>query len=179
MDFIGTLTCPEHLSLSWSELGYLPESIGNLKRLHTLNIEHCMELNYLPESIRDATGLKSLLMEGCSGKLIDQASSLLHCSLTLPLFKVCADDVSTHSNLHLLEGENIDKLCIVSLENVRSVEEAERLKMSTKHNLLSLKLAWTQGADRLLEDKDLLEQLVPPFESEGLDYKRLWQSDLS
>ncbi|KAF8665845.1 hypothetical protein HU200_053924 [Digitaria exilis] len=168
VDFIGTLTCLEHMNLSYSKFKYLPESIGNLKRLHTLDLERCTELKMLPESIRDATGLKSLQMGGCSHELIDQANSLLPYSLTLPLFRVSADDVSARSNLHLLESENVAELHIVSLENVRSVEEAETLKLLTKRNLLCLKLAWTQGVDRLVEDKDLLGQLVPPLGLEDL-----------
>ena len=104
------------------------------------------------------------MLDGCSDELIDQAHSLLHYSLTLPLFKVRAgDDVSAHSNLHLLEGENVGELNIVSLENVRFLEEARRLKLWAKHNLLTLKLSWTSGAERHLEDKDLLGQLVPPM----------------
>jgi hypothetical protein len=79
--------------------------------------------------------------------LVDQASSQLHYSVSLPLFKVQSDDVNGHSNLHLLEGENVRKLHIVSLENVRFVEEAERLKLSTKHNLLILTLGWTAVAN--------------------------------
>jgi hypothetical protein len=95
---------------------YLPESIGDLKRLRTLVLEHNGSgLKYLPESIAQATGLKSVLVEGCSDELIDQANSLLGL-LTLPLFKVRAgDDVSAQSNLHLLEGENPHELDIYSL----------------------------------------------------------------
>jgi len=119
---------------------------------------------YLPKSICGASGLKSVLLNGCSDELMDQAHSLLHYSLTLPLFKVRAgDDVSAYSNLHLLEGENVGELNIVSLENVRFLEEARRLKLWTKQNLLTLKLSWTSGAERHLEDKDLLGQLVPPM----------------
>jgi len=66
-----------------------------------------MLLKSIPESTGGATGLKSILLDGCSDELMDQAHSLLHCSLTLPLFKVRADNVSAHSNLHLLEGENV------------------------------------------------------------------------
>ncbi|CAN6373666.1 unnamed protein product [Urochloa humidicola] len=163
LDFIGTLTNLEHLDLSRDVLQYLPESIGNCKRLHTLNLKYCRVLKSLPATIGDATGLKSVLLEGCSPELIDQASSLLHHSLTLPLFKVCADDTSAHSNLHLLEGENVGDLHIVCLENVRFLEEVRTLKLLTKQNLLRLTLTWTLSADQLLEDKELLGQLVPPM----------------
>jgi Leucine-rich repeat (LRR) protein len=168
LDFIGTLTNLEHLDLSRNELKYVPESIGNLKKLHTLNVKHCNELKSLPESIGGATGLKSVLLDGCSHELLDKASSLLHYSLSLPLFMVRADGVSGHSNLHLLEGENVGELQIVSLENVRSLEEARRLNLLTKQNLRSLKLVWTSGAVRLLEDIDLLGQLVPPMSLKNL-----------
>ena len=114
------------------------EGIGNLKRLHTLDLQYCRGLRSLPESIGGATGLKSVLLDGCSHKLIDQAHSLLHYSLTLPLFKVHGDDVSAHSNLHLLEGENVAELHIVFLGNVRFLEEAQRLKLLTKHSVTNM-----------------------------------------
>uniref|UniRef100_K3ZGY5 NB-ARC domain-containing protein n=1 Tax=Setaria italica TaxID=4555 RepID=K3ZGY5_SETIT len=168
LNFIGTLTNLEYLDLSLNRFEYLPESIGNLKRLHTFNLENCRMLKSLPESICCATGLKSVLLDGCQQKLMDQASSLLDYSLTLPLFKVRADDVSVHSNLHVLEGENVGELHIVSLENVKLLEEAQRLNLLTMQNLLTLKLVWTLDADRHLEDKHLLGQLVPPMSLKDL-----------
>jgi len=95
---------------------------------------------------------------------MDQASSLLHYSLTLPLIKVRAYDISGHSNLHQLQSESdIGELNIVSLENVRFLEEAQRIKLSAKQNLVKLTLSWTMDAHRLIEDKDLLGELVAPM----------------
>ncbi|XP_034568662.1 uncharacterized protein [Setaria viridis] len=192
LNFVATLTNLEHLDLrdngfehlpegignlkrlrtlnlkSCGLLKSLPESIGNLKRLHTLDLNNCIVLESLPESIGCATGLKSVLLNGCPHKLIDQAGSLLHYSLTLPLFKVHADDVSAHSNLHVLEGENVGELHIVCLENVRLLEEAQRLNLLTKQNLLTLRLIWTLDASRHLEDKHLLGQLLPPMSLKDL-----------
>ncbi|CAD6253009.1 unnamed protein product [Miscanthus lutarioriparius] len=161
---IGGLTNLEHLDLSYNyNIACLPESIGNLKRLHTLDLTECSFLKSLPESLGTLGGLKSLLLDGCSDKLIDQASSVVNYSPMLPIFWVCADEVNGCSNLHLLEGVHVSVLRIHSLENVRSLEEANKVKLSDKHNLSELTLAWsTKRAVQTLEDKDLLEQLAPP-----------------
>jgi Leucine-rich repeat (LRR) protein len=73
--FIGTLTNLQKLNLSGNWFEHLPESIGNLKRLHTLNLTCSSKLKSLPNSIGGATGLKSVLLDGCSQELVDQASS--------------------------------------------------------------------------------------------------------
>ncbi|CAD6255978.1 unnamed protein product [Miscanthus lutarioriparius] len=179
LDWIGGLTNLEHLNLSYNfGLACLPESIGNLKRLHTLDLTSCSKLESLPESI-GALGLKSLVLDRCSYYLINQASSLVHFSQTLPDFTVRADDVNGCSNLHMLEGINVSELRIRHLGNVRSLEEASKVKLLDleeaskvklldKHNLLELTLSWTvSGLSGLLfrprlEDKDLLGQLLPP-----------------
>ncbi|KAL6842299.1 hypothetical protein ACP4OV_027947 [Aristida adscensionis] len=170
LDFIGALTSLEHLDLSSnSTIAYLPESVGNLKRLHTLDLSYCTTLKSLPKSLGAIT-LRYILMEGCSYKLVDQAKSLLHNSLVLPRFNVRTDDVSAGSNLQKLKGLDTSELKILSLENVRSLDEAYSVKLLDKQSLSGLKLAWTLGTDRFLEDKDLLGQLVPP---RGLKYLTL------
>jgi hypothetical protein len=162
-DFIGTLTNLEHLDLSCNlNLSCLPESIGNLRRLQTLDLSHCYQLRYLPECV-GTLGLKSLVLDGCSDELVGQSSSLVNYLQTLPVFMVRADEVHGCSNLHLLEGVHVSELIIRSLENVMSLEEASKLKLSGKYNLYKLTLAWSvERAVQSLEDKDLLEQLVPP-----------------
>ncbi|WVZ59887.1 hypothetical protein U9M48_009976 [Paspalum notatum var. saurae] len=161
VDFKSTLTNLEHLDLSWNCSFQLTESIGNLKSLHTLNLSGCKDLESLPKSIGKIK-LRSLLMDWCPDKLVAQAQSLTHDSITLPLFNIRNDNASGCSNLPLLKDEDVDELDIRYLEKVRSLEEACKAEMSKKRNLLKLSLTWTSGADRLLEDRDLLEAIVPP-----------------
>ncbi|WVZ50134.1 hypothetical protein U9M48_001420 [Paspalum notatum var. saurae] len=119
VDFIGNLTNLEALDLSYNvDLACLPESIGNLKGLRMLDLTYCLDIQSLPDSI-GVLGLKSLQLEGCLPKLMDQASSLVHYSQTLPIFKVLADDVSGCRKLHLLEdAHDVSVLRILCLENV-------------------------------------------------------------
>ncbi|CAD6255971.1 unnamed protein product [Miscanthus lutarioriparius] len=106
---IRGLTNLQHLDLSYNyNIASLPESFGNLKRLHTLDFTECSGLKSLPKSI-GTLGLKTLLLDGCSDELLDQASSLVNYSQTLPLFKVRADEFNGCSNLPLLEGAMSDK----------------------------------------------------------------------
>ncbi|WVZ50155.1 hypothetical protein U9M48_001438, partial [Paspalum notatum var. saurae] len=166
VDFIGTLTNLEDLNLSYnSYLACLPENIGNLKRLQTLDLRWCRKLESLPDSI-GTLGLKSLHQEGVLDELMDQATSLVHYSRTLPIFNVLTDDVSGCRKLQLLEGaHHISELRILSLENARKHVKS---KLADKHNLSRLTLSWTTCLYRHLKDKDLLEQLVPPRALEHL-----------
>jgi Leucine-rich repeat (LRR) protein len=168
---IGNLTNLHTLDLKrcW-DLKSLPECIGNLKNLHTLDLSGCSKLRSLRDSIGEITVLKSILIEGCSNELIDQVNSKLHCSLALPNFWVRVDVVSGCSNLPLLESINVGELRILCLENVRSMEEACKVKLLDKDKLSDLTLAWSDldVADRFVDDEDLLRQLEPPRGLESL-----------
>ncbi|GJN03569.1 hypothetical protein PR202_ga21025 [Eleusine coracana subsp. coracana] len=156
VDFIGTLTNLEQLNLSYNRmLKYLPETICNLKKLHTLDVSYCTELKSLPNSI-DASTIKSLLVDGCSDQLMDQVNSRFsNYSLTLPLFKVSVDDVSGCSNLHQLEDVDASELTIRCLENVRFLETAQRVnnlpplgQLPNLEILFLERLPWVRVIDR-------------------------------
>ncbi|WVZ50163.1 hypothetical protein U9M48_001444 [Paspalum notatum var. saurae] len=106
---LSGLTALQHLDMSW------------------IRIRCCRKLESLPDSI-GTLGLESLHQEGVLDELMDQATSLVHYSRTLPVFKVLTDDVSGCRKLQLLEGaHHISELRILSLENARHLPNCSNL----------------------------------------------------
>jgi hypothetical protein len=51
---------------------------------------------------------------------------------------------------------------ISRLENVKSVQEAQSIKLAGKDRMLKLELNWTKEVERSVDDMELLGELVPP-----------------
>lgn len=153
----------EHLVLSYNDgITSLPESFCNLRKLHTLDLSYCQQLQKIPESMGRIDSLKALYLYGCDalvGKPVPHPSTSF---VSLPRFEVRVGDGESSSNLVCLKDTNPPELEIVGLENVKSAEEVQGIKLMEKNNLLILKLSWTEGAERFVDDKVLLEKLVPP-----------------
>ena len=75
---------------------------------------------------------------------------------------VRAGNDGSSSNLVPLKSTDSFELEITELENVKSAGEAHSIKLMEKQSIRELKLEWTQGVDRFVDDKMLLEKLVPP-----------------
>jgi Leucine-rich repeat (LRR) protein len=92
-------------------------------------------------------------------KCVDNISFSYYGS-TMRCFYVYAGDSS--SNIYLLEHESSPELEILRLENVKSLEEARSINLSEKQTIKELSLSWTVGANRSVDDMELLTALVPP-----------------
>ncbi|KAM0859274.1 hypothetical protein ACQ4PT_047305 [Festuca glaucescens] len=68
----------------------------------------------------------------------------------------------TSSNIHMLEHASGAELKVWRLENVKSPGEARSINLSEKQAILELRLWWTSGANRSVDDMELLTELVPP-----------------
>uniref|UniRef100_A0ACD5X2Z4 Uncharacterized protein n=1 Tax=Avena sativa TaxID=4498 RepID=A0ACD5X2Z4_AVESA len=158
LDSISTLSNLEHLDLSENEyLKGIPESMGNLRKLHTLDLLGCSQLKKLPDSM---VSLKVLIVEDWV-TLDGYVLSMLNIA-SLPHFVVHASSHKCSSNIIRLQHTNPVELTIDRLENVKSAEEAQSIKLIEKQKIKELKFQWTVAAGRFVDDKEVLEKLVPP-----------------
>ncbi|CAN6304428.1 unnamed protein product [Urochloa humidicola] len=159
------LSSLEYLNLSTCPVSVLPESLGNLKMLRTLNISYCISLRKLPQSVLKLPNLESLVVRGCFPRIEEQIkeSSLSNGLLSLPKIFVCAMPGGMSSNIVQLEGVNPAELEIKFLENVTSLEEAKKVNLASKSRLSKLFLSWTGSVnDHLVDDEFLLRELLAP-----------------
>ncbi|KAM0866949.1 hypothetical protein ACQ4PT_042310 [Festuca glaucescens] len=156
----SNLSNMEHLDLSQNNMRSIPESICNLRKLHTLNLAKCVHLKEIPGSIGTMDSLKFVDINGCW--IISKAPQLGSSALSLPHFGVQPGDGHSSSNLVLLQYMDPMVLKLSKLENVKSVEEAQRINLTGKKILEDLKLEWTPNAERFVDHKILMENLVPP-----------------
>uniref|UniRef100_A0A453DL35 Ig-like domain-containing protein n=1 Tax=Aegilops tauschii subsp. strangulata TaxID=200361 RepID=A0A453DL35_AEGTS len=169
MDRISALSNLEHLDLSWNDyIISLPESFCNLRKLHTLDLSYCKYIKKIPENMGRNDSLKTLYLKGCHRLREEPVPHPSTSFVSLPRFQVRVGDGESSSNLVCLKDTNPQRLEIVWLENVKSAEEAQSIKLMEKNKLQALELSWTVGAERFVDDKVLLEKLVPPKSLHGL-----------
>ncbi|KAM0884043.1 hypothetical protein ACQ4PT_031273 [Festuca glaucescens] len=173
-------------------IGGLPDAIVNLTELRYLRLSNCLQyifdnsrdhtgsfvdrictlpnMNHLdlsknryPLIIPDSASLLAkLVLNECYQiiSLPECVDNTNYSSARAQYFSVYAGDTS--SNIYLLEHASPAKLNISQLENVKSPEEACSINLSEKQTILELVLLWTHGANRSVDDMDLLTELVPP-----------------
>uniref|UniRef100_A0ACD5TCZ5 Uncharacterized protein n=1 Tax=Avena sativa TaxID=4498 RepID=A0ACD5TCZ5_AVESA len=150
----------EHLNLSGNWFIYsIPESLCSMRKLHTLDLSNCINLGELPSSIGTIESLKYLYLNGCPISKVPQLGSS---AISLPHLVVQPGNSDSSSNLIQLQQVDPVVLQISKLENVKSVGEAQHIKLMEKKSLYDLKLEWTGDAERFVDDKMLLEKLEPP-----------------
>ncbi|XP_047065630.1 putative disease resistance protein RGA3 [Lolium rigidum] len=157
-DSISILSNLEHLVLSGSYVS-IPESMGNLRKLHTLDLLDCVNLKKLPGSMVNMVSLKVLI--GVSRATLDRSLLSQLNVASLPHFMVHASSDKCSSNIVLLQPTNPNELTIDKLENVKSSVEAQSIKLIDKQNIKELTFQWTSAASRFVDDKEVLEKLVP------------------
>ncbi|XBI98021.1 hypothetical protein VPH35_018293 [Triticum aestivum] len=158
-DCLRGLSSLEHLDLSHNTFLFdLPESLGDLNRLHTLDLSGCIRIKKVGEtkSLKVITDLSK-----CRG--------LESCQL---MVRVEEGAYGSTSNLAQLEVVDCKELEISCLERLKSLEEARRITLVQKQKVERLKLCWTVGAPGgsiKVEENALLGELVPPHSLQCLE----------
>ncbi|VAH23806.1 unnamed protein product [Triticum turgidum subsp. durum] len=162
----------EHLDLSDnSAINLIPVSLYRLKKLHTLDLSGCVYLKKIEESKHTISSLKFLYLRGCVNLDIDRIPQLGGSTVSLPRFGVRVATDESSSNLVLLQPTDPIELHITELENAKSAGEAHSIKLMEKRSLQDLELVWTPDVKRFMDDKILLEELVPPCTLKKLEIR--------
>ncbi|XP_024039285.1 putative disease resistance protein RGA1 [Citrus clementina] len=158
-----------HLGLNF-EGERLPETLCELYNLQKLDIRGCENLRELPAGIGKLMNMRSLLNgETYSLKYMPIGISKLTSLRTLDKFVVGGGvDGSNTCRLESLKNLQLLRECgIEGLGNVSHLDEAERLQLYNKKNLLRLRLVFggvvdgeaEEGRRKNKKDKQLLEAL--------------------
>ncbi|KAF8715365.1 hypothetical protein HU200_027001 [Digitaria exilis] len=145
LERIFTLTNLEYLNLGDNDMELIPETLGNLRKLHTLDLSYCRFLQRLPASIPDS--LKFLYTMECP--MLDRCTPPQYGSISRIPFQ--------------LTYENSAHLKISRLEKAMSAQVARTIKLVEKTDIIQLKLEWTRGAKRFVDDAEILRELEPPY----------------
>uniref|UniRef100_A0A0E0MDT0 Uncharacterized protein n=1 Tax=Oryza punctata TaxID=4537 RepID=A0A0E0MDT0_ORYPU len=169
---VCSLSNLEELDLSHNYcIRTLPESIGDLRKLHTLTLRRCPFLYQLPRVMGEMESLKHLNISECNRLDMSTVPKSDGNLTLLPQFAVQTCNGESNSNLVMLQKLDITtELEISKLENVINVEEAQRVRLKEKKTISELTLCWTRDVRRSVEDRDLLRELEPP--------RDLWKFEL-
>ncbi|XP_010931585.1 putative disease resistance protein RGA3 [Elaeis guineensis] len=172
-DSIGNLKQLRYLGLPGSEIKTLPSSICKLYNLQALVLKDCNSLRELPEGVTNLINLRHLQAHTRLLSDITGIGKLTHLQ-ELEEFVVRKERgcrIAELKNMTELRGN----LCIRSLENVASGEEASEARLNTKEYLNVLEFTWEDNRDACCHeeylDEKVLEGLRPHCELKELTIK--------
>ncbi|XP_010670622.1 putative disease resistance RPP13-like protein 1 [Beta vulgaris subsp. vulgaris] len=158
---IGDLIHLRYLLLNLLNVGVLPKSISKLCNLQTLDLRGCRNLKKVP-NVRFLVKLRHLHIGGIYLQEMPLGIGRLKNLQTLEEFVLAAERgsrIRELSNLLQLSGG----LSIFGLENVTSVEDAQKAQLHEKKGLDKLHLEWESWSDEVDDNTKIqvLEHLNP------------------
>ncbi|XP_056161985.1 disease resistance protein RPV1-like [Syzygium oleosum] len=120
MDSIGKLASLTKLNLSVTGIEELPEFIGSLRMLETLDASHCMSLACIPSSIGSLVSLECLSLEGCHSlreipDSIGKLTSLTKLGLSKTGIEVLPESIGSLRMLETLDASSCKSLARIPI----------------------------------------------------------------
>ncbi|KAJ0837270.1 putative P-loop containing nucleoside triphosphate hydrolase, leucine-rich repeat domain superfamily [Helianthus annuus] len=162
-DSIGTLRHLRYLNLSRTGITHLPEKVCSLYNLHTLILFGCSELTELPNNFLKLKNLRHLDVRD-TRKLNEMPLGISELKSLQTLSKIIIGGKSGFEITKLKDFENLcGKVSIIGLEKVHSAIDARAANFSQKR-LSEFEVAWSDlwdGSRNEVLEKDVLNELKP------------------
>ncbi|PKU87400.1 Putative disease resistance protein RGA4 [Dendrobium catenatum] len=161
LEHIGNLIHLRYLMIDGYNLTMMPRSLSNLYHLQYLIYDGTWEGDYfLPSEINNLSNLHYVELPG------NCISSIRGIGKLKSLQELNMFDLRDVSGYRIGELENMNELCklgINSLDNIKDVEEACIAKLCAKRRLTELTLCWSNTDSRNIDlDETVLDNLQPP-----------------
>ncbi|XP_035841557.1 putative disease resistance RPP13-like protein 1 [Helianthus annuus] len=162
-DSIGTLRHLRYLNLSRTGITHLPEKVCSLYNLHTLILFGCSELTELPNNFLKLKNLRHLDVRE-TRKLNEMPLGISELKSLQTLSKIIIGGKSGVEITKLKDFENLcGKVSIIGLEKVHSAIDARAANFSQKR-LSEFEVVWSDlwdGSRNEVLEKDVLNELKP------------------
>ncbi|CAJ1946721.1 unnamed protein product [Sphenostylis stenocarpa] len=166
-DSVGDLKYLHSLNLSRTGIRKLPDSICFLYNLLILNLNYCFNLEELPPNLHKLTKLRYLEFQHTKVTKMPLHLGELKNLQVLSKFYV---DIDSECSTKQLGGLNPRELSIEQLQNVVNPSYAMAVDLKNKTHLVRLKLKWNSDhiPDDPRKEKEVLENLQPSKHLESL-----------
>ncbi|XP_020238466.1 putative disease resistance RPP13-like protein 1 [Cajanus cajan] len=170
---IGNLKHLCSLDLSETKIRKLPDSTCSLYNLQILKLNYCFYLEELPSTLHKLTNLRHL--EFIHTKVTKMPMHLGKLKNLQVLSSFFVGKSSDESNIQQLRELNLhEKLLIGNLQNIVNPLDALAADLKNKTHLVELQLSWEwdQNIEDSMKERKVLENLQPPKYLEKLSIWR-------
>nr|KYP58229.1 Putative disease resistance RPP13-like protein 1 [Cajanus cajan] len=168
-DSIGDLKHLCSLDLSGTGIKRLPDSTCSLYNLQILKLSFCKNLEDLPFNLHKLTNLRRLEFRDTNVKTMPMHLGKLKNLQVLTSFYVGPS--SEFSIQQLSELKLHGRLLIGELQNIDNPWDALIADLKNKIHLVDLELEWNRNHDDLTKERDILENLQPSKHLKKLSIK--------
>ncbi|KAF8759184.1 hypothetical protein HU200_010212 [Digitaria exilis] len=166
---LGSMAHLRYLSFANTQVREIPSSIENLRMLQFLILKNCTRLNSLPESLGRLTNLRTLDISGAGLNQVKFRFSMMKELNCLRGFLVSLGDAENRNGWPFEDLRSLNKLRslkILRLERTLTGEDAKKSALDAKDHLKDLELCCstddgTPEISRAAKIKDVFESLKP------------------